>query len=177
MPTCCAPGCTRTNLSDPECTFFSLPWKNSARIRLWISRLKLVHQPARNARICHYHFQEKFITVHPKYKIAPHLYPRKRYTLTPDAFPSIFDLSKAREASLKRRNTKKRMRLSNKVKFSHYILYLPDKSNFILLSSRYSQKHDAFTSRVFYLQYLYVPEPDGEPGLNNEIGCKWRYYG
>ena len=111
MPTCCAPGCTRTKEKNYDCSFFTLPWNEPSRIRLWLSKLKLVHPPAKTARICHLHFEERFLAVDPKYKIAPHLYPKKKLSLTPDAYPSIFEhvpVPKKREASVNRSNKRAR---------------------------------------------------------------------
>ncbi len=115
MPTCCAPGCTRTHSSNPECTFFTLPWTNKERIRLWLAKLKLVHPPAKTARICHYHFEEKFLLLDPKYKIAPHLYPKPSYRLSADAYPSLFShtvVPKERTLSVARQRKRARLEVS-----------------------------------------------------------------
>ena len=51
MPTCCAPGCTQTEKTSPGTSFFWLPWNEKERIKVWLAKLRLVHPPAKTARI------------------------------------------------------------------------------------------------------------------------------
>ncbi len=95
-----------SKISNPELSFFALPWNVPARITVWLEKLNLVHNPTKTARICHRHFEEKFLVVDPKYRIAPHLYPRVVYRLTPDAYPSKF--AEKREAPERKHSLKRR---------------------------------------------------------------------
>ncbi len=73
--------------------------------------LNLVHKPTKTARVCHRHL--KFLVVDPKYKIAPHLYPRVVYRVTPEAYPSKFPHKREapeRKQSVKGRNKQERQR-------------------------------------------------------------------
>ena len=90
MPTCCAPGCNRNERTIPHVTFFCLPWDNKQRITQWLRQLSLKHCPKPGAKICHLHFEDKYLTLDLKYTVAPHLWPNKNYRLTQDAIPTIF---------------------------------------------------------------------------------------
>ena len=114
MPTCCAPGCTRTEKICPGLSFFSLPWDKPQKLKVWLGKLRLVHPPAKTARICQGHFEDRFIMEDHKHKIAPHLYKHKT-TLTPDAYPSIFvhvEQTKPRESSLERQRKRQKTEVS-----------------------------------------------------------------
>ena len=114
MPTCCAPNCNKTEKSHPPLSFFNLPWSKPDRIKLWLSKLSLVHAPAKSARIGTDHFEETFLVKDTKYLVAPQLYTKPKITLTADAFPSIFDhkpKSFGRETSIKRAQKRRRIQV------------------------------------------------------------------
>ncbi|XP_061662459.1 uncharacterized protein LOC133493283 isoform X3 [Syngnathoides biaculeatus] len=114
MPTCCAPNCNKTEKSHPNFSFFNLPWGKPDRIKLWLSQLRLVHQPGKSARICSDHFEERFLEQDPKFSIAPHLYTKHKKTLTVDAYPTIFEHKKqsaVREISINRQKKCRRKML------------------------------------------------------------------
>ncbi|XP_061663587.1 uncharacterized protein LOC133493798 isoform X2 [Syngnathoides biaculeatus] len=111
MPTCCAPNCNKTEKSHPNLSFFNLPWGKPERITLWLSQLRLVHQPGKCARICSDHFEERFLEQDLKFSIAPHLYTKQKKTLTVDAYPTIFEHKKqsaVREISINRQKKRRR---------------------------------------------------------------------
>ena len=112
MPTCCAPGCSNVCDKSSTFSFFRLPWNSTVKIRAWLSSLNLMHDPAQSARICHIHFEEKFLIVDPKYSVAPHLYPRISYRLTKDAVPTLFNHKQpppVREASVSRKRKREQV--------------------------------------------------------------------
>ena len=118
MPTCCAPNCTKTEKTNEGLAFFRLPWQNRDRLKIWLSKLKLVHQPAAHARICRDHFEDRFLVVHQKYILAPHLYKEKKINLTDDAVPTIFEhttVEKPRLSSEARTRKRRRIEVSNAI--------------------------------------------------------------
>ena len=102
MPTCCAPGCLNNNNDDPSLSFFRLPWKNRILVDQWLAKLRLVNRPGKEARVCRQHFEDRFVVLDAKYKLAPELYPNASPKLTADAIPTIFKhrpAKKIRDAS------------------------------------------------------------------------------
>ena len=91
MPTCCAPGCNNNERIVPHVTFCLLLWNNKQRIAQWLRQLSLKHCPKPGAKICHLHFEEKFLTLDLKYTYAPYVWPNKNYGITSYAIPTIFD--------------------------------------------------------------------------------------
>ena len=48
----CRPaGCTQTEKTYPGTSVFWLPWNEKERIKVWLAKLRLVHPPAKTARI------------------------------------------------------------------------------------------------------------------------------
>ena len=86
-------------------------------MKVWLAKLNLVHPPAKNARICQFHFEEKFIIMDHKFVIAPHLYKKPKYYLADDAIPTIFahtdrelPVATDRSTSVQRKTLKRRRR-------------------------------------------------------------------
>ena len=116
MPFCCVPGCKNTE-QCPGITFFRFPQKKVAR-KAWVARLKFLREPAPEAKICHHHFEEKYLVLDPKHKIAPHLYPKATLSLTPEAIPTISERTprppeRVRESSVNRIRRKEREEVSH----------------------------------------------------------------
>jgi len=59
-------------------------------MKLWLTKLSLMHPPVKNARICQFHFEDKYLLMDPKFVIAPHLYNKPKHFLADDAIPTIF---------------------------------------------------------------------------------------
>ena len=90
MPTCCVPGCNKRKEDHPDISFFRLPWNNKPLLKQWLAKLRCKNRPAQEARVCQDHFEEKFVYLDPRYRIAPSLYPNPSWSLTKDAVPTIF---------------------------------------------------------------------------------------
>ena len=100
MPYCMAFGCKNDSKDYKRgISFFRLPLKDPARLKVWLAKLQLEDPPIKEtSRVCSEHFSEDCFERDLKSELIPGTKPKR--TLKPDAVPTLFSFVKSSERAI-----------------------------------------------------------------------------